>query len=136
MDGSETLSRTTSPRQLKSRSHVLVAETVVACRLDSHSLPLLSLSLSRSPSLLFSLSTYIYIYFFYLRIFNNGFQSAHLANRQKNSLRLGSEPNKTRRRVEINGSTRDNLRGYNLTPSLDYNASSQGRFGPLWFSSS
>jgi hypothetical protein len=38
--------------------------------------------------------------------------------------------------VERNGSTRENLRGYNLTSSLDFNASSRGRFEPLWFSSS
>ena len=38
--------------------------------------------------------------------------------------------------MERNGSTRENFRGYNLTPSLDYSASSRGRFEPLLFSSS
>ena len=38
--------------------------------------------------------------------------------------------------MERNGSTRENLRGCNLTSSLDFNASSRGRFEPLWFSSS
>ena len=79
---------------------------------------------------------YIYIYFFYLRFFKNGFQSAHPANRLKKPHRLGDEPKNPRRRVERNGSTRENLRGYNLTSSLDFNASSRGRFEPLWFSSS
>ena len=55
--------------------------------------------------------TVLKICFFYLRIFKNGFQSAHLANRQQFSLRLGSEPKKRRMRVERNGSTREHLRG-------------------------
>ena len=79
---------------------------------------------------------YIYIFFFYFRIFKNGFLSAHLANRQKNPCRLGSERKNPRMRVERNESTREILRGCNLTSSLDFNASSRGCFEPLWFSSS